>query len=145
MLERVNAEVPADHAVRAEGWDSAVRSMNSSYMYLAPEIIGSMWIKLGGACSTYFTKYAESGEAWALRASAVLRDDDKHCFCCQSPSKEELDTMIQAHPERLIIKDSKVQDAAEALLLLSRQQPAHDVVEGAQALLNMKHSTVRAL
>lgn len=149
VLVRVDAEVPLDHPVRAAGWDSAVRALHASYAYAAPEIVGSLWSRLGNACSLYFIKYAELGEAWPLRASAVLSnkpvESKDSCCCCQSPSKEELDAMIKAHPERLVTKahgtSKDVMDAAEALLLLHKSQTPvaeNDVTEGARALLMLR-------
>ena len=138
VLARVDAEVPADHPVRAAGWDSAARALHVSYVYSAPEMVANLWPRIGNACSTHFTQYAQRGEAWALRASAVLKNDTEGCYCCQAPSKTELDAMIQAHPERLVVKDNKA--AAEALLLLHASNTVDaDVMDGAKALLHMKH------
>lgn len=139
VLARVDAEVPADHPVRSAGWDAAVRALHASYVYSAPEMVANLWPRLGNACFTHFTQYAQLGEAWALRASAVLRNDtDGGCYCCQAPSQTELDAMIQAHPERLVVKDK---EAAEALLLLHSSNTVDaEVMDGAKALLHMKHS-----
>jgi hypothetical protein len=84
-------------------------------------------------------KYAQLGEAWALRASDVLKHDTPGCYCCQAPTKTELEAMIQAHPERLVVKDKDKEAAAEALLLLHASNTVDaEVMDGAKALVHMK-------
>jgi hypothetical protein len=106
VLKTIDALVPAGHAVRANGWDSVVRALQASLCYTAPEAVWTLWNKLTGACQRYFDSIAKE-EAWPAQVHAVLYGTPMktchECCGCHPPSKQELDAMIKAHPDRLII------------------------------------------
>jgi hypothetical protein len=70
VLVSLDAVIPADHPVRAGGWDRASHALNTSYLYAAPEIYDIFWLKLQNICITYFTPFKE--EEWTVRANAVV-------------------------------------------------------------------------
>ncbi len=124
VLKTIDALVPADHAVRANGWDNAVHALKASLCYTAPEATWTLWNKLTGACQRYFDSIAKE-EAWPAQVHAVLYDTPLQTTCegcgCNPPSKQELEAMIAAHPDRLIVTGtttaaSAVTDGAASLL-----------------------------